>query len=657
MAKKKLFDGTRAKKRRTEKAKTILAADGVDSSNTEEEDEYELEYIKDFTVKKNQEMYLIKWKGYAESESTWEPESNVMKIDEATQYRMTYLRTAYYKKKKAANITAVIDEEDLTSAEEQPKAKAIPRKGKTSVSKSAKAVCSPALKSTMKSAARTSGATNNTRTVKTSTSATTPTRRAVGRSVDGGSPSSRKSPTPRYAMDQDNSHSRPTKMRAVRKVRHSVINPAVHQRNLQERRSSSHAATTAYHDDNEECDTGNPNSNNYCNLDNGNTLDEGTGRTGMVKTRTGGILSDAEHVDGSTGGSIKTSAVRCSDDGMVSSSCSPCVGESVGRRYVDTDRSSEGYVHAVNEFLRMLDRRGAELCRRCKVMSQHVCVCDARTLFISQISDREEGKKFVRVCSAHGGAKCWQSVEMARRFMSEPLVEFFLKKAIFQSTCDNKKHSKRRSSKRQRERTESTDTQNTAVEWRGDDSANVCTNNSINHIDNSSSSASPVSLPSFNVIAQDDSSGGGLDATNTCVALDDWPANTMTAAVDAIRNNDITSRDGLKKGHLLNAAYDDDEDDQGGVCTIVSDTEDCVEPATGRCSGTAETSTAHGHSHCDVEDGTIAVEPQSDGRRRGSITGSTPVADITGSTGGGNMSEMLMDDMLLLVLLKIVTLL
>ena len=40
-------------------------------------DEYEVEAILDKRIHRRKPQYLVKWKGYHESESTWEPEENL----------------------------------------------------------------------------------------------------------------------------------------------------------------------------------------------------------------------------------------------------------------------------------------------------------------------------------------------------------------------------------------------------------------------------------------------------------------------------------------------------------------------------------------------------------------------------------------------------
>ena len=67
--------------------------------------EYGVEKITDSRVVKNKIQYLVKWVGYPESESTWEPEANVRNAQDAiTQFDIDFPNKEYPKPvvKKAA---------------------------------------------------------------------------------------------------------------------------------------------------------------------------------------------------------------------------------------------------------------------------------------------------------------------------------------------------------------------------------------------------------------------------------------------------------------------------------------------------------------------------------------------------------------------------
>jgi len=53
--------------------------------------EYQVEKITDSRIVKNKIQYLVKWLGYPESESTWEPEVNVRNAQDAiTQFDIEF---------------------------------------------------------------------------------------------------------------------------------------------------------------------------------------------------------------------------------------------------------------------------------------------------------------------------------------------------------------------------------------------------------------------------------------------------------------------------------------------------------------------------------------------------------------------------------------
>ncbi len=54
-------------------------------TQTEEEGEYEVEQILDKEVKRGKPVYLVKWKGYPESDATWEPVNNLGNVKNLIQ--------------------------------------------------------------------------------------------------------------------------------------------------------------------------------------------------------------------------------------------------------------------------------------------------------------------------------------------------------------------------------------------------------------------------------------------------------------------------------------------------------------------------------------------------------------------------------------------
>jgi len=67
----------------------------------EEANFYEVEKIKDRRIIKGRREYLIKWKGYSDSESTWEPLSHLKFIlDEVEEFDMQYDNKNIKKNKK-----------------------------------------------------------------------------------------------------------------------------------------------------------------------------------------------------------------------------------------------------------------------------------------------------------------------------------------------------------------------------------------------------------------------------------------------------------------------------------------------------------------------------------------------------------------------------
>jgi len=94
--------------------------DGVATGEEEEEEDYTVEKVVDMRMRSNKKEYLLKWKGYPDSENTWEPHENLDCPEMINTYEDKVKKKKEERKSKAVDEGAgsakkkkkVADEED-----------------------------------------------------------------------------------------------------------------------------------------------------------------------------------------------------------------------------------------------------------------------------------------------------------------------------------------------------------------------------------------------------------------------------------------------------------------------------------------------------------------------------------------------------------------
>eukprot|EP00105_Crassostrea_gigas_P017083 XP_011434720.1 PREDICTED: chromobox protein homolog 1 isoform X1 [Crassostrea gigas] len=90
---------------KAKKDEEIVAEPADVGEEEEEEEEYTVEKVVDSRMKGGRKEYLLKWKGYPDSENTWEPEANLDCPDLIAEFEEKKKKKDQEKKRKTPNGT------------------------------------------------------------------------------------------------------------------------------------------------------------------------------------------------------------------------------------------------------------------------------------------------------------------------------------------------------------------------------------------------------------------------------------------------------------------------------------------------------------------------------------------------------------------------